>query len=318
MPNALLIAFGAGLVSATVFVSAMAGPLVLRMLLFLVTPLALFLAGLAAGPRAAAIAGLVGTVLVGVASNATSGLVFATSQAAPVFLLCYLASLNRETPDGTEWYPVGRIVIAAALLAGLFSALTLLLLGADLETLRSTVRELLQNFVDSEFSKVPDAPQLSPEEIDEAAGVALALMPAVSGMSTMASILFNMWLAGRITLASGYLQRPWPDIAAMTYPSAAPLMLAAATGAAFLAGLAGLIASGFAGPLFLAYVLMGLAIIHFASRGWAWRPFALAVLYGGLVFLNTLASLALAFLGLIETIAPIRKPKTPPNQPPTS
>ncbi len=318
MRNTLLIAVGAGIVSAVVFASATTGPLILRMLLFLVTPLALFLAGLGAGTRAAAIAGITGTLLVLLAGNAMAGLVFAASQAAPVILLTYLATLNREVSDGIEWYPIGRIVIAAAIVAGLFSAFTILLLGPDLETVRVTLREMLQSFLESEFAKIPDAPTLSPEELDEATAVALALMPAVSAMATMASLLFNMWLAGRVTLASGRLRRPWPDIPAMTYPTAAPLMLAAATGGAFLSGLPGLVASGFAGPLFFAYVLMGLAVVHFATRGWAWRSFALAALYTSFIFLNTLASLAIAFLGLVESIAPIRKRSKPPDEPPST
>ncbi len=42
MPYKLLIALGAGLVSATVFASATTGPLLVRIVLFLLTPLALF------------------------------------------------------------------------------------------------------------------------------------------------------------------------------------------------------------------------------------------------------------------------------------
>jgi hypothetical protein len=153
---------------------------------------------------------------------------------------------------------------------------------------------------------MPDAPTLGPKEIDEATAVALALLPAASAVSTMGSLLINMWLAGRITLASGRLQRPWPDLAALAYPSGTPLLLAVATGAGLLSGLPGLIGAGFAGPLFLAYVLLGLAVVHYVTRGRSWRPFALWGLYAALFIMNTVASLAIALLGLTESIWSLR------------
>jgi hypothetical protein len=290
----------------------------MRMLLFLLTPLALFLAGLGLGPATAAVAGITGLVIVFAAGSPTAALLFAVSQALPVFVLVYLASLNRPSADGTQWYPVGRLIIAAALMAGLFATLTLILLGGDIETLRTTLRSLLEAFVKNELAQMPDAPQLTPSDLDEATTVALALLPAASAISTMGSLVFNMWLAGRITLASGRLQRPWPDLPATTYPTFAPLLLAAATGAAFLPGLPGLIAAGFAGPLFLAYVLMGLAVVHYVTRGRPWRPFALWGLYAALFIMNTVASLAVALLGLADAVWPIRKPAAPREPPPDS
>ena len=318
MPYKLLIALGAGLVSATVFASATTGPLLVRIVLFLLTPLALFLAGLGIGPLAAGIAGIAGTALVFAAGSSTAALIFAASQALPVVVLAYLASLNRQSPGQTEWYPIGRIVLAAALMAAVFSMLTLFLLGGDVETLRATLRTMLESFIQTELAKMPDAPVLGSKEIDEVTSVTLALLPAASAISTMGSLLFNMWLAGRITLASGRLRRPWPDLAAMTYPPGTALMLAAATAAAFLSGFLGLIAMGFAGPLFLSYVLMGLAVVHYITRGRPWRPFALWAIYAALFIVNTVASLAVAILGLTESVWPLRKINQPPSEPPKS
>jgi len=314
MQYRLLIAFGAGLISAVVFASATTGPLLMRMVLFLLTPLPLFLAGLGLGPLAAVVAGIAGATLVVIAGTPIGGLVFAASQAVPVIILTYLASLNRETADGSvEWYPAGRLVFVAAILAGGFAALTLLLLGADSEALRTALREMLQAFVDNELPKMQDAPTFGPGDIDELTSLALALLPAASAISSMSSLLFNLWLAGRITLASGRLPRPWPDIPAMVYPPVTPLLLAGTTAAGFLGGLPGMFAAGFAGPLFFAYVLLGLAVVHYITRGRPWRIFALWALYGGLFVMNTVASLAIALLGLAEAIWPMRKPTPPPG-----
>ena len=315
----LLIALGAGLISAVVFASATTGPLLIRMVLFLLTALPLFLAGLGLGPFAALIAGVAGTGLVLVAGSPLAAAVFAVSQAFPVIVLVHLASLNREGPDGAiEWYPAGRLIIAAALLAGALSAATLVLLGGDMETLRATMREMLQAFVDTELAKMPDAPALGPAEIDEATTLVIALLPAASAISSMCSLLFNFWLAGRITLASGRLMQPWPDLAAIEYPPMTPLLLAGATAASFLADIPGLVARSFAGPLFVAYVLLGLAVMHYVTRGKPWRPFALWGLYTALFVMNSIASLAIALLGLAEAIWPMRRNAPPPDKPPAN
>lgn len=324
MPYTLLIGIGAGFVSAVVFASATQGPLLMRLILFMLTPLPLFLAGLGLGPGKAALAGGVGTFLVFAAATMSPGadstgvaIVFAASQAIPVFLLTYLASLHRNVGESVEWYPVGRIVVAAALLAALFAALTLMLLGGDIENLRASLRSMLEEFVTNELPKMPDAPTLGPKELDEATAVVLLLLPAASAISMMSSLLFNMWLAGRVTLASGRLQRPWPDLAAISYPAGTALLLAVAVGAGMLSGLPGLIAAGFAGPLFFAYLLMGLAVVHYITRGRPWRPFALWALYAALFLMNSVASLAIALLGLTEGIWPLRKPGGPEDGPPS-
>jgi Predicted membrane protein (DUF2232) len=318
MPYTLLIGLGAGIVSATVFASATTGAVPMRLILFLLTPLALFLAGLGVGPATAALAGIAGTALVLAAGSPAAAIIFFASQAVPVFLLTYLASLNRTTGETTEWYPIGRIVLAAALFSGAFATLTLVLLGGDTEALRASLRAMLEAFVTNELPKMPDAPTLTPKDIDDATAVALALLPAASAISSMVGLLFNMWLAGRITLASGRLQRPWPDLATITYPVGTPLLLAIALGAWFLPGLPGLIGGGFAGPLFLAFLLLGLAVVHYITRGYAWRPFALWGLYVALFIMNSVVSPALALLGLTESIWSIRKMRPPGNDPPAA
>jgi Predicted membrane protein (DUF2232) len=201
MPYSLLIALGAGVVSAVVFASATTGPLFARMVLFLLTPLALFLAGLGLGPISAAVAGIAGAALVLAVGGMPAAIVFAVSQALPVLILVYLVSLNRPLAEGREWYPVGRLVIAAAVMAGVFSTLILFMLGGDVETQR-ILRDLLQSFVTNELPKMPDAPALAPADIEEAATYLLAVLPAATAISTMGSFLLNMWLAGRTLLRS--------------------------------------------------------------------------------------------------------------------
>jgi hypothetical protein len=320
MRNRLIVGTGLGLVAAVVFASATTGPLVARFLLFFITPLPIALAGLGWGWHTAAIAGLAGTLLVAIGTSVLVALVFALSQVVPMLALTHLALLSRTAPAGgeaIEWYPPGRLVIWAAIMSGLLAIASLLLIGGDLEDLRKTLAEFIEKTLQSGLPQLPNATPLSEAEIKSLSEIALGLLPAASAVSWLAMLLFNLWLAGRITLASGQLARPWPDLAAMEYPRGTALAFAAALLATMLSGYAGLAASGFAGAFFMAFVLLGLAIVHFITRGAAWRPFALWALYATLIFLNMWIGVAAAILGLSESIFGLRRRYPPPSGPST-
>jgi hypothetical protein len=321
-----LIGFGLGLVAAVVFASATAGPLFIRFLLLFITPLAIALAGLGWGWRTAALAGAVGTALVFVFSTPAIAAAFALTQAAPMAVLTYLAMLSRPVAadgDGDdaeevalEWYPVGRIVLWAAALGGLMAIGTLLLLGQDLDQLRRALGDVIKEALPA---AVPDGQtplQLSEIEIASLAEIALSVLPGASALSWMASLLFNLWLAGRVTLASGQLARPWPDLAALSYPARTPLVFGVLLLVLLVPGYPGLAASAMAGGLFLAYLMLGLAIIHYTTRAQPWRPFALWALYGALIVANVWIWIVVAVLGLAEAVLHLRARSSAPPAPP--
>jgi hypothetical protein len=318
MPASVLIGLGAGLVSAVVFASAGTGPMAARILLFVLTPLPLLLAGLGWRWSAAAVGALAASALVALVASPFSALVFAATEGVPVTALAYLTMLHRSTPyasgmaPATEWYPPGRLIVWAAVIAGALSAFSLALMGGDAESLRAALRSFIENVVTKELPGSPGTQPLGEAEYDTLTELALTLLPAATAVSWMAALLFNLWLAARITLASGRLQRPWPDLAAITFPPGTPLLLAASTAASFAPGMLGLAAAGFAGSFYLAYVLLGLAVVHYTTRGRSWRPFALWGLYAALVLTNTGLSLLIAILGLIEQMISLRRPTAPP------
>ncbi len=123
MTHRFLIPIGAGLVSAVTFVSVALGHPGLGVLLFLIIPLPLLLAGLAQGWRSALIASAVASLLILLIAGPETAGTFALAQAAPAVVLSYLALLSRpgSTPEVTEWYPPGRLVVACALIGGLLS-----------------------------------------------------------------------------------------------------------------------------------------------------------------------------------------------------
>lgn len=314
MPAFILIGLGGGLASAVLFASAAAGAGAGRMLLYFLAPLPNFLAGLGWGSVAASVAACAGAIGIGLVLGLKAAVLFFVSQAAPVAIICHLALLSRPLATSAsttgapalEWYPLGRLVAIATLMAGVLAALSLLVLGPDLDALRALLRELIEKVFLKELPGLKDR-QLGPDEISTITEFSLYALPAASAMMWLGGFLLNFWLAGRITLASGRLMRPWPDLAAMTFPRGFAWGLAAAFGLTFLAGYPALVGSGFAGGFFLAYVLMGLAIVHYITRGQASRPFVLWAMYLALLILNTWAALIIALIALMEPLLPLKR-----------
>ena len=200
-------------------------------------------------------------------------------------------------------------------MAGVLAALSILVLGPDLDALRSLLRELIEKVFLKELPGFKDR-QLSPEDVTAITEFSLYALPAASAMLWLGGFLLNFWLAGRITLLSGRLPRPWPDLAAMTFPRGFALGLAAALALTFLSGYPALLGSSFGGAFFLAYLLMGLAIVHYVTRGRASRPFVLWGMYFALLILNTWAAILIALLALLEPFLPLKRTTPPPGPTP--
>lgn len=315
--NALLLAICAGLISAVVFASATTGPMLLRVVLFFLTPLSLYLAGLGLGPTYAAIAAATATLSVLLVTNPAAAVLYGLSEAVPAVIMSRLALLSRGDDEAREWYPVGRMIAAAALLSGAFAGLMLLAMsGGDIEALGKTVRTFVAAFVKNELTQLPGAPAVTEPQIDEIAKTTLAMLPWALAILSMLTILINLWLAGRITVASGRLTRPWPDLAMTILPQGLALAFVAMMAGSFVGGMPGLAAGGFAAAFAFAFLLIGLAVVHAVTRGSPWRSFVLAVLYAAVFVFFAGTSLALTLLGLAEGAFGFRFRQGPhsPNQ----
>jgi hypothetical protein len=130
-------------------------------------------------------------------------------------------------------------------------------------------------------------------------------MPPAAACFSMVTLLANLWLGGRIARVSGRLSRPWPDISAMKFPAAAPLLLAGLIAATFAPGLVGLVAVFFAATLLLAYAVLGFAVIHGATRGISARIIILVAAWLS-VFVLGWPILLVALLGLADTFIDLR------------
>jgi hypothetical protein len=321
MPIAFIIGAGSGLVSAALFASA-ATATALAGVLFYLAPLPLCLAGLGWGGMAALISALTGTVVIAASLGPATAAIFALSVAAPTALLAHLALLSRPaaTPQGQvvgalEWYPPGRLLGWAALMAGVLAGILVLVLGYDQEAYRQLIREILEHSTLKELDR--DGTLFTEETIASLSGMLARALPAAFAVIWLTITLFNLWMAGLIVDASGRALRPWPDLHALELPNAFVLIFAVALVASFLPGLAGLLVTGLAGALLFAYVLQGLAVIHVYSRGVPLRALLLAAVYLGILLLGWVA-IAVAILGLGEPLFRLRGRGNEHGPPPSS
>jgi len=315
MPTSLFISMSSGLVAAALFAASTAGT---SPLLGWLAPLPLCLAGLGWGGTAALISALTGTVIVAIGLDLTTATSFAISIALPFALLTHLALLSRpvlaaegQPSTALEWYPPGRIVGWAAIIAGLLAAISVLPLAYDQESYHQWIRELLGNF--KELDR--DGTFFTEEKIADLVPVLARAYPAAAAIGWLSVALFDLWIAGLIVNASGRALRPWPDLNALELPNGFLLILAPALLACFLPGLTGLLAIAFAAALLFAYMLEGLAVIHVYSRGASFRPFLLTAVYLGIVFLIWPA-IIVAIVGLAEPSLNLRGRANQDGQPP--
>src|SRR5215475_5255440 len=317
MPISLIIGAGSGLVSAALFASAATATL-LAGVLFYLAPLPLCLAGLGWGGMAALFSALTGTVVIAASLGPTAAAVFALSIAAPTALLAHLALLSRPaaTPNGQvvgalEWYPPGRIIGWAGLLAGIL----VLTIGYDQEAYRDTIRQILQHSTLKELDR--NGTVFTEEAIASLSSVLARALPAAFAVIWLTITLFNLWIAALIVDASGRALRPWPDLRGFELPNALVPIFAGALAASFLPGLPGLLATGLAGALLFAYMLQGLAVIHVYSRGAPFRAVLLTAIYLGILLLGWVA-LVVAILGVAEPLLGLRQRGQPPGSGGTS
>lgn len=307
MPIGLLIGVGSGLASALLFYSATRGSPLLSTALLLLVPLPSMLAGLGWGWLPAAAGAVAGSLVVAIATNGTFALSYFAALGFPVALAAYLAYLSRpdaNDPSQREWYPAGRLIAALALYAGALPLLILAITGASYGDLRAPMTEFFRRFstrTAPEFGVRP----LTEQQIEGLADLIVAALPGMLAAYWLAIFAGNLYLAGRIARASGRLGRDWPDLPALAYPAGFPLLVALALLASFAPGIIGVAGTSFGGGLLLAYLLAGLALVHFIAR--TRTRWLLWVTYASLLLFGPYAAFALMLGGLLEPILKLRR-----------
>ena len=329
MLQLLLVGVGAGAAAALLFASAASGSGI-ALILFKLGPLPILIAAIGWSHWAGLLAALVGAAILGLAFGVQFFLTFLVGVGLPAWWLGYLSLLGRTVGtngSGTvEWYPAGHLVFWVAITSSLAAALTSLgvgdvanLLGArsDFAALQSEIRTFLEQTFAARVKSSPDIVE-RPDVKRLIDAMMLAIVPAAAFLMTVTNT-FNLWLAGRVVAVSGRLRRPWPDLSAIALPGFTPGLLAAAIVGSFLSGAVGMLASVLTASLFMAYAIIGFAVLHAITRQMGGGRIAVLTVVYLVTTLFIWPTLAMSLLGLAETAFNIRaRFATPAAGPPTT
>lgn len=304
MTQIVLIGLGAGAAAALLFASLASGSL-FALVLFYLSALPILLVGIGWNSLAGLIAAVSATVSLALVFGSYFAFAFALGIGLPAWWLGYLTLLARpaEGPFGEtlEWYPVGRLVLWAAVIGALAVVVSIPYFGTDAETFHNNLRTSIENALGM---RARGGGELRPERLIDTDLLAKLAPPMVASLATMV-LLINLWLAARIAKLSGQLRRPWPELSAISFPRSVPLILAATIAGIFLPGLLGIISDIFAAALTIAYAVLGFAVLHVLTRGTAGRPLVLGGVYSAVLIFGWPA-IILALLGLVDTALDLR------------
>lgn len=303
MKSIWLIAAGAGLASAVMFLAMMLGSVVALPLAYL-APLPLFLVGLSLGAGASALAGAFSSAVVAAALGGSmlTGLVYFIVNGVPAAILSRQALLGRDDGrGGVEWYPPGHLLgwLVGLALAALPGAV-MLLAGAT-----GGLDAVMAGFSEDDLRRMLPADQLN--QMRDMLSKVGTVVPAIIVISWMVMIAVNGALAQGLLARFGHNRRPRVDIATMELPEW--LLLAAAFTALlawFMDGVVGFFGRNGVAILMLPFVVLGLAVIHAFARQIKGGGFALGVAYLLLVLFSPLL-VTVALLGVLDQLLGIRR-----------
>ncbi|MGE3247109.1 MAG: hypothetical protein AB7F96_18115 [Beijerinckiaceae bacterium] len=328
MVQNIIVALGAGLASALLFVVPAKGTMGAAMIGFF-APLPVMIAGLAFTPATALIGAFAGAAGSALVLHPLPAAIFALWAALPAWWLTRLAWLARPaqegenaSPDGLVWYPAERLVLWSAAWAGAVTAVFLLAgvlrFGGFAEFYAAMHEALTAAF--ERLLKLPNAPK-TPKGMNAGEMATFALRMVLPHIAAWGCLMLtlNIWLAGRIAQTSQRLKRPWTDIAAtlrlpqnMAYVLAAALALAMFTGG--LPRTIGAIAAAACG---MAFALQGFAVMHAVSRGLRNRTLNLTMIYMLNIFLYPVPLVLTALFGAADSFLDFRgRFQRPPRNPP--
>jgi hypothetical protein len=260
----------------------------------------LFLVGLSFGIVPAAIASMVGAVVI-LAAEPGFGTAFVGYFVVPVMIMVSLALWRRRTE--TEWPSAGRLVLGLTALAVVaFLALDLSLMGQP-----GGLEGYLRTAVDALVKQLPQ----SDPQVEQAEPMLQALVSLATGIGLawwIGLIMVNGVLAQGALAGFGWARRPAPVLAEITIPLWGLVLLAAAVMAASLGrGEIAFAGSNLSIILAVPFLFQGLGVIHALTARSSKQAWLLAGVYGLVLIFGWLIIPLIVALGVIEQWVGLRR-----------
>jgi hypothetical protein len=295
-------ALGAGVLSGAMYCAMTIRPQAGLPLLY-VAHFPLFVAGLAMGATATAIAGAAATLMVALRSIDLALFLVAVFFV-PTVVLVRQALLSRQAADGTiEWYPPGLLTgwLVALGLAGLALAGLILAIQGGIEAYARVVAGWSADFI-AHIVREPMAPDERMKAIDNMSAQLLGL--AVAMLMFVTAV--NGVLAQGLLMRFGLNRRPAPDMASLDLPPVLPVLLVGFVLLGWLLpGDLGYLARNALPVILFGGLLGGLAVAHAAVRRIEGKRWMLVVIY--LVAGMGLPMFVLVSLGLAEPFLKLKR-----------
>ena len=294
--KSIAIGAAAGFVAALLSASA-SSPSLLSIVIMLLTPMPVLLAGLGWGPAAGLAAVAASGVTIAVTGHPLLALIHALCITIPAAAMAHFASLGRPGPDGgMVWFPLSGIIIrAAALISAGFMA------AGFLTGYGPALANEVANAIAAQVQASDPSVKISPEQRAALASTFANLIPYAMPAYWLMVLTGNFYAALHIARKSGLLRRDrdfWPS--ALRLPKYALAALAVTLALSFTSGGLGDLAAVPAGALAMAFCAVGLALLHGATLGKPWRGMALGATYAA-ILLATIPLIPLFFAGLFVT-----------------
>jgi hypothetical protein len=281
-PTNVALSLLGGLAGAVVFAVLSKGPSMGPMLLAQLSPLPVMIIALGLGAVNGATAALAGALAITAGLGPLFGMAYGLFVALPAWAASYAAL-------GASFGPRRDLVTrrfsgaAATALAAALSAAVILFLAIAFFS-HNTIEEPLAYVEGELYVQI----QLALKELglDEAVPkpeldkFAQYWLPALIASAAMLLHAVNLWIAGRLTQASGMLKQPWPDLARdFEVPRAVAIVFVLAILGTFLGGFVRQAAMVLAFTTGLALAFQGLAVTHFWLRNARAGVAVMAILY---------------------------------------
>lgn len=311
MNQYLFIGIAAGLATALLNLSGYAGGSVgLGFILVLLSSLPIMISTLGWGSFTGLIAALTSGITLALIFDLQAGFLFLLLNSLPAFWIAHLIGLSQQVTaqeeDGsseqTIWYPLDRVLIWICSFVSLATMAMFIPFGFSVKNYRDTISNLMNQIYANAPVKGPDGKEL---DLTWMVDLVATMAPSISTLMLVISLVVTLYLAAKITLLSGRLSRPWPNLHQITMPLVGIVVFLVALVISSFGGIVGILAQITASAFGAGLMLTGLSVLHYITRNNSSRGALLWGAYFLLVFFWWLG-IALIILGAAESLIQVR------------